>query len=60
MVGLPGAPHGDHGSEDFFRIEPITASHNRIGVALEGDKRGCAGRMCRREQHCCRERPVER
>ena len=42
------------------RIEPVGAFSQRIRVALEHDQRGCAGRMCRREQRRCRERAVAR
>ena len=60
MLELPRAPHGDHGSEDFLGIEPISAFSHRIRVALEHDQRGGAGRMCCREQRRCRERAVDR
>jgi hypothetical protein len=54
MFPLPGAPHADPASDDFFVIEPIGA--DAIGVALEHDQRGGAGRMCCREQRTRRER----
>ena len=60
MLELSRAPHGDHGSDELPRIEPVGAFSHRIRVALEHDQRGCAGRMCRREQRRCRERAVDR
>ena len=55
MVELARAPHRGRGSDPFLVIEPISA-FGRIAVALEHDERRCAGRMCRGEQHRCRER----
>ena len=62
MVDLPGAPHGDYGSEEFLGIEvaAVSALSRRIRVALEYDERGGAGRICRREQCRCREPGVRR
>ena len=56
MLGLPRAPHGDHGGDDFLADRPVGAFSHRIRVTLQHDQRGGAGRMCRREQRPCRER----
>ena len=60
MLQLPRPPHGDHRQRGLPRCEPIGAFSHRIRVALEHDQRGCAGRMCCREQRRRRERAVDR
>jgi hypothetical protein len=44
---------------NFLGIEGVSAL-SPIRVALEDDQRGCAGRMCRREQPRRRDRAVDR
>jgi hypothetical protein len=56
MLHLPRAPHGDRGSSDLLGCGSLGALSHRIRVALEHDERGCARRMCCREQRPRRER----
>ena len=56
MLVFPRPPHGDHGSPDFLGRWSLGALRKWLGVALEDDQRGCAGRMCCGEQRSRRER----
>ena len=56
MLPFPRAPHSDIGSDDLLAVRSsFDPFSHRIGVDLEGDQRGCAGRMCCRKQHRRRE-----
>jgi hypothetical protein len=48
MLELASPPHGDHRSEGFLSNQFCAIC--RIRVALEHHQRGCAGRMCCREE----------
>ncbi len=58
--------HAAHSPVPHVAAMAATTSVEPLGaviaarVALEHDQRGCAGRMCCREQRRCRERPVHR
>jgi hypothetical protein len=56
MLELAGPIHGSPGSDHLLDSCSISAFSHRIREALEHDKRGGAGRMCRREQRRWRER----
>ena len=58
MLELSRPPHGDHRSENSSPTESVRVA--RICVAFEHDQRGCAGRMCCREQRRRRECAVDR
>jgi hypothetical protein len=60
MFVFPRPPHGGPGSDNFLEIDPISAFNHRVGVALERDQRGGAGRMCGCEQRPRRERAINR
>jgi hypothetical protein len=53
LLELAGPPHGDHAGDGFLGVDPddpVATLGQRKRVAVEHDQRGCAGRMCRREQ----------
>jgi len=60
MLELARAPHGDRGSIYLLGCGSRGEPSHRIRVALQHDQRGCARRMCRREQRPRRERARHR